>query len=64
MDICYNYSILYHIHCFSEEDSKTFCRIHEIRPRARTVISINDLKVGQTVMINHNNEESHEKGYW
>ncbi|XP_048006035.1 E3 ubiquitin-protein ligase UHRF1-like [Leguminivora glycinivorella] len=49
-----------------DDDSDTFhyCKLKEIRPRARTPIEIKDLKVGQTVMINHNTESPLEKGYW
>ncbi|XP_063392583.1 E3 ubiquitin-protein ligase UHRF1-like [Cydia fagiglandana] len=49
-----------------DDDSDTFhyCKLKEIRPRARTAIDIKDLKVGQTVMINHNPESPLEKGYW
>ncbi|CAG4983934.1 unnamed protein product [Parnassius apollo] len=47
-----------------EEDSDLYCKQSDIRPRARTVIGMNDLKVGQKVMLNYNTDEPHEKGYW
>lgn len=49
---------------FSEEDSNLYCKLTEIRPRARNMIEIKDLKIGQKVMVNHNTEQQHEKGYW
>ncbi|CAG9782394.1 unnamed protein product [Diatraea saccharalis] len=47
-----------------EEDSNLYCKSKDIRPRARTVIDIKDLKEGQMVMVNHNTEEPLEKGHW
>ncbi|CAB3258852.1 unnamed protein product [Arctia plantaginis] len=47
-----------------EEDSNLYCKLQEIRPRARTEIPVNDLQVGQKVMINHNTDELLEKGDW
>ncbi|XP_032527455.2 E3 ubiquitin-protein ligase UHRF1-like [Danaus plexippus] len=47
-----------------EEDSELFCKLKEIRPRARHEIDVKDLKPGQKVMINHNTDEPLEKGYW
>lgn len=49
---------------FREEDSDLYCKLSEIRPRARTVMDIKDLKHGQTVMLNHNTDEPLETGYW
>lgn len=49
---------------YSEDDSESYCKEKDIRPRARTIIDIKDLKVGQTVMVNYNIEEPMEKGYW
>lgn len=49
---------------FSEEDSDIYCKLNEIRPRARNVVEISDLKEGQTVMINYNTDHPLEKGYW
>ncbi|XP_013184973.1 E3 ubiquitin-protein ligase UHRF1 [Amyelois transitella] len=48
------------------EDNGTgyYCKLKDIRPRARTIIDIKDLKVGQKVMLNHNTEDISEKGYW
>lgn len=48
----------------SEDDSNLYCKLKDIRPRARQEIDIKDLKIGQKVMINHNTEEPLEKGYW
>ncbi|XP_075990910.1 E3 ubiquitin-protein ligase UHRF1-like [Anticarsia gemmatalis] len=47
-----------------DEDSNLYCKVQDIRPRARTEIDIKDLQVGTTVMINHNTDEPLEKGYW
>ncbi|CAG4977879.1 unnamed protein product [Colias eurytheme] len=47
-----------------EEDSDLYCKLKEIRPRARTVIDIKDLKPGRKVMINHNTNKPLEKGDW
>lgn len=49
---------------YSEEDSDLYCKLKEIRPRARKEIDIKDLKPGQTVMLNHNTDDLLEKGYW
>lgn len=46
------------------EEEEYFCELKEIRPRARKVIKISELKVGEKVMINHNTENISEKGYW
>lgn len=59
--LCTIYIILY---LFSEEDSDIYCKFKEIRPRARNVVEITDLKEGQTVMINYNTDHPLEKGYW
>ncbi|XP_041987386.1 E3 ubiquitin-protein ligase UHRF1-like [Aricia agestis] len=47
-----------------EEDSKLYCKLNEIRPRARKEINVKDLKPGQKVMVNYNTEEPLQKGYW
>ncbi|XP_026331879.1 E3 ubiquitin-protein ligase UHRF1-like [Hyposmocoma kahamanoa] len=47
-----------------EEDSDIYCKLKEIRPRARNVVEMTDLKEGQTVMINYNTDHPLEKGYW
>ncbi|XP_045458310.1 E3 ubiquitin-protein ligase UHRF1-like [Melitaea cinxia] len=47
-----------------EEDSDLYCKLKEIRPRARKEIDIKDLKPGQTIMLNHNTDDPLEKGYW
>ncbi|XP_014357936.2 E3 ubiquitin-protein ligase UHRF1 [Papilio machaon] len=58
-------SILYKIQLDDdEEDSDLYCTEKEIRPRARTVLEIKDLKIGQKVMVNYNTDEPLEKGYW
>lgn len=49
---------------YSDEDSNMYCKLKEIRPRARTIIDIKDLEVGQKVMLNHNTDEPLERGYW
>ncbi|KAM4710026.1 E3 ubiquitin-protein ligase UHRF2 isoform 2-T3 [Discoglossus pictus] len=35
-----------------------------LRPRARTILKWSDLKVGDTVMVNHNIETPEERGFW
>ncbi|XP_073950182.1 E3 ubiquitin-protein ligase UHRF1-like isoform X2 [Choristoneura fumiferana] len=47
-----------------DENTHHYCQLKEIRPRARTVLEIKDLKIGQKVMLNHNTEDPLEKGYW
>lgn len=47
-----------------KDDSEFYCNLQEIRPRARTVIDINDLKIGEKVMLNYNTDEPLERGYW
>ncbi|XP_049885091.1 E3 ubiquitin-protein ligase UHRF1-like [Pectinophora gossypiella] len=57
--------LLYKVqHDADEEDSNIYCKMNEIRPRARHTVDVKDLKVGQKVMINHNTEQPLEKGYW
>ncbi|XP_068626889.1 E3 ubiquitin-protein ligase UHRF1-like [Battus philenor] len=45
-------------------DSNLYCKESELRPRARTVIEINDLKIGEKVMVNYNPDYPLEKGEW
>ncbi|XP_018419560.1 PREDICTED: E3 ubiquitin-protein ligase UHRF2 [Nanorana parkeri] len=35
-----------------------------MRPRARTILKWNDLKVGEIVMVNYNMETPEERGFW
>lgn len=35
-----------------------------LRPRARTILKWNDLKVGDIVMVNYNIETPEERGFW
>ncbi|CAH2036157.1 unnamed protein product, partial [Iphiclides podalirius] len=46
------------------EDSELYCKESEIRPRARNVLDVMDLKKGQKVMLNYNTDEPSEKGHW
>ncbi|XP_063837600.1 E3 ubiquitin-protein ligase UHRF1-like [Ostrinia nubilalis] len=58
-------NLLYKVQLDSdEEDSNLYCKLKDIRPRARKEIDVADLKAGQKVMINHNTDEPLEKGYW
>ncbi|CAH0703679.1 unnamed protein product [Spodoptera exigua] len=57
--------LLYKVQLESDdEDSNLYCKLKEIRPRARNEIDPKDLKVDQTVMLNHNTDEPLEKGHW
>ncbi|KAH9643541.1 hypothetical protein HF086_016748 [Spodoptera exigua] len=57
--------LLYKVQLESDdEDSNLYCKLKEIRPRARNEIDAKDLKVDQTVMLNHNTDEPLEKGHW
>lgn len=35
-----------------------------LRPRARTILKWNELKVGDVVMVNYNVEAPEERGFW
>lgn len=63
--ISYPYFILsQNIFHYSDNEPEHFCKLEDIRPRARVEIDIKELKPGQKVMINHNTEDITEKGYW
>ena len=36
----------------------------DVRPRARTLLRFDQLKVGQVVMVNYNLEIPEERGFW
>lgn len=36
----------------------------DVRPRARTLLRFDQLKVGQMVMVNYNIEIPEERGFW
>uniref|UniRef100_A0A8C6Y310 E3 ubiquitin-protein ligase UHRF n=1 Tax=Naja naja TaxID=35670 RepID=A0A8C6Y310_NAJNA len=38
--------------------------VHNLRPRARTILKWNELHVGDTVMVNYNVESPEERGFW
>ncbi|XP_053623803.1 E3 ubiquitin-protein ligase UHRF1-like [Plodia interpunctella] len=64
-DMIEDSDLLFKVELESEDnESEHYCKLKDIRPRARTVIDINKLKVGQKVMVNHNTEDISEKGYW
>ncbi|XP_045779852.1 E3 ubiquitin-protein ligase UHRF1-like [Maniola jurtina] len=46
------------------EDEEIFCKLTEIRPRARNEINPEDIQTGQTVMLNYNIDDPGEIGYW
>ncbi|XP_034839518.1 E3 ubiquitin-protein ligase UHRF1-like [Maniola hyperantus] len=46
------------------EDEEIFCKLTEIRPRARNEISPEDIQIGQTVMINYNIDDPRDIGDW
>ncbi|CAG2063688.1 unnamed protein product, partial [Timema podura] len=41
-----------------------FVSLGEIRPRARIVLQFEDLHVGDTVMVNYNEEDPKARGHW
>ena len=47
-----------------EEDPPAQLRSSSVRPRARDVIKLKDLKVGDKVMVNHCHEDPETRGYW
>lgn len=47
-----------------EDDPNNYYKLKDIRPRARNLIEISDLKVGQCVMINQDTEDPTVKGHW
>ncbi|XP_012260233.2 E3 ubiquitin-protein ligase UHRF1-like isoform X1 [Athalia rosae] len=57
--------LLYQVKWDAEEDGDPFNVDEEhIRPRARRLLAIGNLKIGQRVMINYNIESPTEIGYW
>lgn len=51
--------------CFRHEREIPLPRsFKQIRPRAEKLCSNQDLKVGETVMVNYNMEETKERGLW
>ncbi|XP_032068857.1 E3 ubiquitin-protein ligase UHRF2 isoform X2 [Thamnophis elegans] len=38
--------------------------VHNLRPRARTILKWNELHVGDMVMVNYNVESPEERGFW
>ncbi|XP_026531796.1 E3 ubiquitin-protein ligase UHRF2 [Notechis scutatus] len=38
--------------------------VHNLRPRARTILKWKELHVGDTVMVNYNVESPEERGFW
>jgi len=50
--------------CRYEEDGDMEIRSQDIRPRARTVIPLSQVKNGDTVMVNFNMDDPKHRGYW
>ncbi|XP_013789872.2 E3 ubiquitin-protein ligase UHRF1-like, partial [Limulus polyphemus] len=47
-----------------EEEEPFKLKLSEIRPRARTIMKFDNIKVGETYMVNYNIEDPDERGYW
>ncbi|CAH1647903.1 unnamed protein product [Spodoptera littoralis] len=57
--------LLYKVQLESDDDdSNLYCKLKEIRPRARNEVDPKDLKVDQIVMLNYNTDDPHEVGHW
>lgn len=46
------------------DDPPLLLSLKDIRPRARTTLPIENIKVGDLVMVNYNIEEAQDRGYW
>ncbi|XP_067943687.1 E3 ubiquitin-protein ligase UHRF1-like [Watersipora subatra] len=56
---------IYHIMYEGLEDEiEAQLRSYDIRPRARHLIKLADVEVGDKVMVNHNLDEPKQRGYW
>ncbi|XP_058025995.1 E3 ubiquitin-protein ligase UHRF2 isoform X1 [Ahaetulla prasina] len=57
--------IIYHIKYDEYPESGIVeMTVHNLRPRARTILKWNELHVGDTVMVNYNVESPEERGFW
>ncbi|XP_014673331.1 PREDICTED: E3 ubiquitin-protein ligase UHRF1-like [Priapulus caudatus] len=58
-------SLIYHIRYTGyEEDGVSQLRCSDVRPRARKLLKLDEIKPGMTVMANFNYDERDERGYW
>lgn len=55
------YHVLFQGHEREEPTPRSF---QQVRPRANTLIPVDDLAVGQKVMVNYNMEDRKERGLW
>ncbi|XP_014286176.1 E3 ubiquitin-protein ligase UHRF1 [Halyomorpha halys] len=60
-DDCLIYKVFFQSY---PDDPPLLISLKDIRPRARTILSIDSIKVGDLVMVNYNIEEAQERGYW
>ncbi len=52
------------ISCRYEDDDPAKVQVKEVRPRCRTKLAIDDMNVGEFVMVNYNYDEPDARGYW
>ncbi|XP_072931393.1 E3 ubiquitin-protein ligase UHRF1-like [Epargyreus clarus] len=57
-------NLLFKVQLDTDDENDLYCKLKDIRPRARTTVDVSDLNTGQTYMINHNIEEPLQKGSW
>lgn len=57
-------SFTFHITYDGYEDMIVKLKSKNIRPRARALVSFEDIKIGDVVMVNYNIDEPQERGIW
>lgn len=55
------YKVSFHVY---PDEPPLLLSLKDIRPRARDILPIHSVKVGDIVMVNYNIEEPKERGYW
>ena len=46
------------------DDAPSLMNLKDVRPRARELVALSEIKEGDTVLVNYNIEEPSERGYW
>lgn len=47
-----------------EDDDLTDIRSNHLRPRAKTIVKLSNVEIGQKLMVNYNYDEPDQRGYW
>lgn len=57
--------VLFKIHVEGDDENEFHYRaLKDIRPRSRNVLKVEDVKIGQKILVNHNMDNKGEKGHW